>query len=226
MSQPASKFRKIRSLLISWQMHCKAFESLIGTVCMPLSASVHAHLTYFSLFFSFSVAVCLKVLMLECLNFSHTTGSVHCDGWRTLQLDHVKVFCSSVFVMCKNRFCNVLQYSYPYFVLLGCRQRCTGSGFQDSSPAGFSTFWTNRIGSGLRFYSSFRIRIFKFHWFGIWRQHNHKKNFCKDLGFNVVQINCKCVKKALLHRRVVHRRAPIHHHSIPSVHYQAQYNIM
>jgi len=52
---------------------------------------------------------------------------------------------------------------------------CRGSGFQDSSPAGFSTFWTNRIGSGLRFYSSFRIRfrIFKFQCFGIWRQHNH-----------------------------------------------------
>ena len=48
-------------------------------------------------------------------------------------------------------------------------QRCTGSGFQDSSPAGFSTFRTNRIGSGLRFYSSIRIRIFKFHCFGSWR---------------------------------------------------------
>jgi len=62
-------------------------------------------------------------------------------------------------------------------------QRCTGSGFLDSSPAGFSTFWTNRIGHGLRFYSSFRIRIriFKFHCFRIWRQHNHNNNFCKDL---------------------------------------------
>jgi len=64
------------------------------------------------------------------------------------------------------------------------RQRCTRSGFQDSSPAGFSTFWINRIGSGLQFYSSFpiRIRIFKFPCFGIWRQHNHKKNVCKDLN--------------------------------------------
>ena len=44
-----------------------------------------------------------------------------------------------------------------------CSQRCTGSGFQDSSPAGFSSFWTNLSGPGLRFYSSFRIRIFKFH---------------------------------------------------------------
>ena len=50
----------------------------------------------------------------------------------------------------------------------GC-QRCTGSGFQDSNHAGFSTFWTNRIGSGLRFYSSFRIRIriFKFHFWNL-----------------------------------------------------------
>jgi len=38
---------------------------------------------------------------------------------------------------------------------------------QDSNPAGFSTFWINWIGSGLRFYSSFRIRIFKFI-FGVW----------------------------------------------------------
>jgi len=42
-------------------------------------------------------------------------------------------------------------------------QKCTVSGFQDLSPARFSTFWTICIGSGLRFYSSFRIRIFKCH---------------------------------------------------------------
>jgi len=47
------------------------------------------------------------------------------------------------------------------------------------SPAGFSTFWTNRIGSGLRFHSSFWIRIFKFHFFGIWLQYDHKKNLAK-----------------------------------------------
>ena len=29
--------------------------------------------------------------------------------------------------------------------LLHTWQRCTGSGFQNSSPAGFSSFWTNRI---------------------------------------------------------------------------------
>jgi len=51
-----------------------------------------------------------------------------------------------------------------------CRIRISGP-----SPAKFSTFSTDRMESGLRFYSSFRIRIksFKFHCFGIWRQHNH-----------------------------------------------------
>jgi len=71
---------------------------------------------------------------------------------------------------------------------------------QDSSPTGFSTFLMNWIGPGLRFYSSLRIRIFKFHCFVIWRQHNHKKNFCKVKGCNVVHISCKCVKVAQLHR--------------------------
>jgi len=101
-------------------------------------------------------------------------------------------------------------------------QRCTG-GFQDSNPAGFSTFSTKRIGSGLRFYS----RIFKFHFFGIWRQHNHKKNFCKDLK-NVMQFTsiANVGKRHCYTGRVVHCRAPVHHHSIPSVHYQAQYNVM
>jgi len=42
--------------------------------------------------------------------------------------------------------------------------------------------------TGLRFYSSFliRMRIFKFHCFGIWRQHNHKKNVCKLKGCKVL----------------------------------------
>jgi len=31
-------------------------------------------------------------------------------------------------------------------IILCMHQRWTGSGFQDSSPAGFSTFWTIRIG--------------------------------------------------------------------------------
>jgi len=56
----------------------QAFETLIGTVCMPLSANVQPHLTYLSLF-------CLKV-MSECLYFSHTIGSLHYDGLMTLKL--------------------------------------------------------------------------------------------------------------------------------------------
>jgi len=46
-------------------------------------------------------------------------------------------------------------------------QRCTGTGFQDSNLEGFSTFSTNRIGSGLQFFSSFRIRILKFHFWNL-----------------------------------------------------------
>ena len=29
---------------------CKAFETLIGTACMPICANVHPHLTYLSRF--------------------------------------------------------------------------------------------------------------------------------------------------------------------------------
>jgi len=53
--------------------------------------------------------------------------------------------------------------------------------------------------------------------------------FARFKGCNIVHINCKCVKEALLHRMCradVHCGAPAHHHSIPSVHYQAQYNVM
>ena len=73
--------------------------------------------------------------------------------------------------------------------------------FQDSSPAGFSTLWTNRIGSGLRFYSSFWSGSgFSNFIFRIWRKHNHKKFWQRFKGSNVVYINCKCVKEALLHQ--------------------------
>jgi len=58
----------------------QTFETLIGTICMPLSANVYSHLTYFSLFSFSLLAVYLKDLMLECLHFSHTTGSLHYDG--------------------------------------------------------------------------------------------------------------------------------------------------
>jgi len=61
-------------------------------------------------------------------------------------------------------------------------QRRTESGFQKSNPAGFSTFWTNRIGSGQRFYSSYRIkiRIFKSHFWNLTSTQSWK-NSCKDL---------------------------------------------
>jgi len=37
---------------------CKAFETLIGTACMPICANVHPHLTYLSRFlFSLSSGV-------------------------------------------------------------------------------------------------------------------------------------------------------------------------
>jgi len=71
----------------------------------------------FELSFSFSLlAVCLKVLMLECLHFSHTTGSLHYDGWwMTLQFGFCQsVLLLSMLVVCKHRFCNnALMYAEP-----------------------------------------------------------------------------------------------------------------
>jgi len=61
-------------------MRCKTFETLVGTVCMPLSANVCPRLTYFSLFSFSLIAVYLKVLLLEYLHFSRTTGSLYYDG--------------------------------------------------------------------------------------------------------------------------------------------------
>jgi len=49
-------------------MHCKAFEILIETVCMPLCANVHPHRTYL-LLSSFS----LLAVYLKYLYFPHTT---------------------------------------------------------------------------------------------------------------------------------------------------------
>jgi len=36
---------------MSSQMRCKAFETLIGTICMPMCADVHPNLIYILLFF-------------------------------------------------------------------------------------------------------------------------------------------------------------------------------
>jgi len=61
-------------------MFCKVLETLIRTVCMPLSDNVHPHLNYLSLFYFSLLAVYLAVLMFECLHFSPTTGSLSCGG--------------------------------------------------------------------------------------------------------------------------------------------------
>jgi len=64
----------------------------------------------FDLFFPFTfslIAVYVKDLMLECLNFSHTTGSLHYDGWMTLRLGCC-VLLLSMLLMRKHRFCNAL----------------------------------------------------------------------------------------------------------------------
>ena len=58
-------------------MRCKASETLIGTVCMPLCASVHPHLNYLALLSFYGLAVYLNVFMLECLHFSHTARSLY-----------------------------------------------------------------------------------------------------------------------------------------------------
>jgi len=109
-------------------------------------------------------------------------------------------------------------------------QRCTRSGCQHSHPAEFSRFWTNRIGSGLRFYSSLRIRIriFKFHFWNLTPTQSYKECLQRFKGCNVVHINCKCVTKALLHRtcRALQSTSPPPYSSIPLVHYQVQYNVM
>jgi len=65
-------------------MCCKTFETLLGTGCVPQSVNVCA--SPFNVSFTFSLLAYLKVLMLECLHFSHTTGSPHYDGWMTLRL--------------------------------------------------------------------------------------------------------------------------------------------
>jgi len=96
--------------LIGRRSHDKEFETLIEIVFLPLCGNMHPHLTY-SLLFSFSRwVVYLKVLMLECLHFSPTTGSLYYGGWMTLHLGRCKsVLLISVLVFCKHRlFCNAL----------------------------------------------------------------------------------------------------------------------
>jgi len=62
-------------------MRCKAFEALIGTVLHASVCQCAPPLDNLLLFSFFSLlAVYLKVLMLEYLQFSHTTGSLYYDG--------------------------------------------------------------------------------------------------------------------------------------------------
>jgi len=64
-------------------MYCKAFETLIGTVCMLLYTNVHLIWLTFSFYW---IAVYLKVLILECFHFFYTIGSLHYDGCMMVQL--------------------------------------------------------------------------------------------------------------------------------------------
>ena len=80
------------------------------------------HLTYLSIFSFSLLADYLNILMLECVHFSHITGSLHYDGWMMLQLGCChSVLLLSVLVVCKHWFCNVL-HGQPFFVLLCCMQ--------------------------------------------------------------------------------------------------------
>jgi len=97
-------------------MHCKAFEILIETIWMPLCASVTLVHTvypiriYLSLFSFCRLAVYLKVLMLECLYFSHATGSLVLNSWvydATVGV-LLKCFAPASVVVCKHLFCNAL----------------------------------------------------------------------------------------------------------------------
>ena len=82
------------------------------------------------------------------------------------------------------------------------KQRCTGSWFQESNPAGFSTFWTNRIGSGYGLIqvsgsgSGFSNLIF----FRFDANTIIKKFWQRVKGCNMVYINFRCAKDALLHQ--------------------------
>jgi len=79
----------------------QAFETLTGTVCMPTWAPMFTPIWIIFNFFPL-LPVCLKVLMLECLNFSHTTGSCTIRGEWRYNWDAVKVFCSFLCWSCEN----------------------------------------------------------------------------------------------------------------------------
>ena len=90
-------------------MRCKAFETLTGTVGMHLCANVYPIWIFLSLFSFYRIAIYPKVLMLEGLRFSHTTGSlvlwwVHDATIRSL----LKCFAPTSVFLCKHLFCNAL----------------------------------------------------------------------------------------------------------------------
>jgi len=68
----------------------------------------------------------------------------------------------------------------------------------------------------LRFYSSFRtrIRIFKFHLWNLTPTQSWKAFLQRFKGCNVVEINCKCVKKALLHRTCRALQGSVEHDTV------------
>ena len=61
-------------------MHLKSWSEQFTCLCAPMCTPIWlSH-------FSYWLAVYLKVVMLKCLHFSHTTGSLYYDGWMTLHL--------------------------------------------------------------------------------------------------------------------------------------------
>jgi len=84
-------FAPLAKINTTW-MHCKAFETLVGTVCMPLCTNVHPHLTYLLLFSLLDVY--LKVWCKNAfisLPLSHPC--IMMGEWR-YSWDFVEVFCS------------------------------------------------------------------------------------------------------------------------------------
>jgi len=114
----ASKSRKIIWLAISWCMRCKAFETLLGTVCMPVCACVHSHLNLFFFFFSVS---CLPQ------SFDVRMSSLHSQYWIPCVMIGVwcyswvlwKCFAPASVVVCKHLFCDVL-WLIIFFTFLCC----------------------------------------------------------------------------------------------------------
>ena len=90
----ALKFRKIIWLEISWYTLSKAFETLIGTVCMTLCANVQPHLNIFHLFLFIGLLLPQSFDVRMPLFLSHywipcIMMGVWRDNW-----DAVKIFCS------------------------------------------------------------------------------------------------------------------------------------